>query len=382
MNLGDKMFKKKNNELDIEKINNSVSLLNKILRIMYILIAIIGIYLVIKLVQELKIKDTIIIILKTIAPVFIGLFVAWLFDPIVKKMQRKGIRRVVGTTLIYIAVISFLIILIAAIIPVLTDQINDFAKSIPATFDAFKTWLSSITNNIDIEGFNVKSFNSEITSKLETFATDLAQSLPNLTVNFVKSIFSGIVTLAIGLIIGFYFLMGFDNAGDLIITLFPKNMQKDTRELANEINHSLRKFVEGALLDATFIFIIISIAFALIGLKAPLLFGLFCAITNIIPYAGPYIGGIPAVIVGLSQSTLIGILVLIVIVIVQFLEGNFLQPVIMSKTTKLHPVTIMVGLLLFGHFFGILGMVISTPIIAASKSILMFFNEKYEIINL
>lgn len=376
------MFKKKNNELDIAKINDSVNLLNKILRIMFILIAIAGIYLGIKLIQELKIKDIVIDILKIIAPIFIGLFVAWLFDPLVKKMQRKGIKRPLGATIIYVVFIVLVIVLIATIIPILTEQINDFVKTIPSIFNIITDWLKDLTKGISIEGIDINNFTNEITNKLGSFATDLAQSLPNLTVNFVKNLFSGIITLVVGLIIGFYFLIGFDNAGELIITLFPKNIQKDTRELTNEVNNSFRKFVQGALLDATFVFIITSIAFAIIGLKAPLLFGLFCGITNVIPYAGPYIGGAPAVIVGLSQGPLTGVLTLVAVVIIQFLEGNFLQPVIMSKTTKLHPVTIITGLLIFGHFFGIIGMVVSTPIIAAVKSIFMFFNEKYEIINL
>ena len=376
------MFKKKNDELNIEKINDSVSLLNKILRIMFVLIIIIGVYLGIKLIQELKIKDIIIDILKIIAPVFIGLFVAWLFDPLVKKMQRKGIKRGIGAIIVYIVFISLLIILIAAIIPILTEQINDFVKTIPSIFTIITDWLKDITKGINIEGIDINNFTTEVTNKLGSFATSLAQSLPNLTVNFLKSFFSGILTFVIGLIIGFYFLIGFDNAGELIITLFPKNIQKDTRELTNEVNNSFRRFVEGALLDATFVFIITSIAFAIVGLKAPLLFGLFCGVTNVIPYAGPYIGGAPAVIVGFSQGPLIGVLTLLAVALIQFLEGNFLQPVIMSKTTKLHPVTIITGLLIFGHFFGIIGMVISTPIIAAVKSIFMFFNEKYEIINL
>lgn len=376
------MFKKKNDELNIEKINDSVSLLNKILRIMFVLIIIIGVYLGIKLIQELKIKDIIIDILKIIAPVFIGLFVAWLFDPLVKKMQRKGIKRGIGAIIVYIVFISLLIILIAAIIPILTEQINDFVKTIPSIFTIITDWLKDITKGINIEGIDINNFTTEVTNKLGSFATSLAQSLPNLTVNFLKSFFSGILTFVIGLIIGFYFLIGFDNAGELIITLFPKNIQKDTRELTNEVNNSFRRFVEGALLDATFVFIITSIAFAIVGLKAPLLFGLFCGITNVIPYAGPYIGGAPAVIVGFSQGPLTGVLTLLAVALIQFLEGNFLQPVIMSKTTKLHPVTIITGLLIFGHFFGIIGMVISTPIIAAVKSIFMFFNEKYEIINL
>ena len=129
------------------------------------------------------------------------------------------------------------------------------------------------------------------------------------------------------------------------------------------------------------LFVFQSLALSLAGLEAPMVFGLFCAVTNVIPYVGPYIGGIPAVVVGLSISPMTGLFVLIAVVVAQSLESYFLQPIVMGKTMKLHPVTIMLGLLIFGHFFGIFGMIISTPIIAAVKAIFMFFNEKYELIN-
>ena len=129
------------------------------------------------------------------------------------------------------------------------------------------------------------------------------------------------------------------------------------------------------------VFVISSICFAIAGLKAPLLFGLFCGITNVIPYAGPYIGGAPAVIVALSQSPKIGIVVLISIIVIQTLEGNLIQPLIMSKSARLHPVTVIIGLLVFGHFFGIIGMAISTPVIGACKALFLFFDEKYNILN-
>ena len=163
--------------------------------------------------------------------------------------------------------------------------------------------------------------------------------------------------------------------------LIPKKYREETRRLLYSLNIPLKKFVQGALLDCSVIFVINAIGFSIIGLKAPLLFALFCAITNVIPYVGPYIGGAPAVIIGLTQSTSIGIIVLIFIVIVQALEGNLLQPLIMSKTTKLSPIVIILGLLVFGHFFGIWGMVLSTPILGVLKELLNFFDEKYDFLN-
>ena len=129
------------------------------------------------------------------------------------------------------------------------------------------------------------------------------------------------------------------------------------------------------------VFITQTIGLTLAGLEAPIVFALFCALTDIIPYFGPYIGGIPAVIVGFTISPITGICVLIAIIIVQLLENNFYQPLIMGHTMKLHPVTIMVGLLIFQHFFGILGMVIATPVIACLKVLTEFINEKLQIFN-
>ena len=88
----------------------------------------------------------------------------------------------------------------------------------------------------------------------------------------------------------------------LFLVFYLKNFQDTTRDLVNEVNTSLRKYVQGTLMLASLVFVVSTIGFFISGLKAPLLFGLFCGITDIIPYLGPYIGGIPAVVVGFSQS--------------------------------------------------------------------------------
>lgn len=378
------MFRKNENKdtLDVNSLNSVIGLSKKLLKLLYGLFIALAVYLVLLLIKELNITPTILVILKVLTPLFIGLFLAWLFDPFVKILKKKGIKRGYGTAIVYIVFISILAIIICSLIPILIEQINDFAKSLPAIFESLRGAIDGIFDNLNkIDGFDAISLKNDIFTKIEEFGIGLTKSLPEILVNVVKTFFSGIGTFGVGLIIGFYLLISFDNASDLIITWLPKKAQNDARDLSNEVNTSLRKFITGALLDCFVVFLASSIGFLIVGLKAPLLFGLFCGLTNVIPYAGPYIGGAPAVIVGLSQGPITGIATLIVIVVIQMLEGNFLQPVIMSKTTKLHPVTIMIGLLLFGHFFGILGMAISTPVIAALKTIAIFFIEKYDLLS-
>ena len=377
------MFRKKDIDKNINftDLNSAIHLLKEILKIAYVLCIIVGIYAITIIFKEWHLGETILIVLKTISPLFIGLFLAWLFEPIVTFLQRKGMRRVFGALLTYVGFVGCILLLLGSIFPLLSEQINDFVKIIPTVFDSIQNWIDNIFMKFDnIPNVDIMTTKENIFKNIEALGTDLTSALPDMIVKIVKSLISGTGSLVIGIIIGFYLSIGFKNTTESIITLLPKRMRDDSRELVNEINTTCRHFVKGALIDASIIFVISSLAFMLCGLKAPLLFGLFCGITNVIPYAGPYIGGVPAVIVAFSQGTTTGILILIAIIIIQAIEGNFLQAFIMSKSTKLHPVTIITGLLIFGYFFGIIGMVVSTPIIGAIKAIFMFFNEKYEII--
>ncbi len=367
-------------EIDKQKLNDLIILAKKVLKILYILLIVIGLYSIVRLTKEVGIVGFVFTLLRIIAPLFIGFIVAWLFDPLVKWLQKRGVRRSLGTAFVYVLVIGLFILIIGGIIPLLSEQLNEFIKIIPSIIDNCKLWLDGILNRLSvIDGLDVVAIEKETMGKIIEVSTNLTSALPSMLVDFVKELLSGMGAIVVGLVIGFYLLMSFDNVNETLITLFPKKIQRNTNELIYEVNHSLRKFVMGALVDSVLIFVVSSIGFVIIGLKAPFLFSLFCALTNIIPYAGPYIGGIPAVIVGFSQSPTVGILTLVIIVVVQFLEGNFIQPLVMSKTTKLHPVTIMIGLLIFGHFWGILGMFISTPVIASLKAILVYFDDKYNL---
>lgn len=369
---------KEKEEVNIKKLNEVIDISRILLKVAFILLILAAVYAGIKLIDIINIMPFIRTLLRLISPLFIGLVIAWLFDPIVTKLQKKGLRRGLGTTVVYVAFVGIIIIVLYSIIPLLTDQLTDFAKMIPNVMSTVQGWIDNFFNNFaNIEGFDVDGTKLQMMAKIQEFGTNMAQNLPEITVNFVGSFFSFMGTFLVGLIIGFYFLVGFENV-HAVLSFIPKRIRKDTILLLDDANESLRNFVRGAAIDSTLIFVVQSILFCITGLKAPLLFGLFCGLTNVIPYAGPYIGGIPAIIVAFSQSPTIGVFTLIAVVSVQFIEGNFLQPIIMSKSTKLHPVTIMLGLLVFGYFWGVLGMVVSTPLIAVFKTTFMYFDNKYD----
>lgn len=368
-------------EIDKKKVNELVILSKNFMKIAYILLIVVGIYALTILLKEWQVLDFFKTVLGIISPLFVGLVVSWLFDPMVTYFTKKNINRKLSTAIVYAIFLGILAIIVGMILPLLSDQLNDFAQTIPQIFGSIKDWISDIfvkLNNID--GFDAENVKNNLFTNIEQIGTNLTSSLPTIIVTTISNLFSGIVVIAVGLIIGFYLLISFDNIGD-VLEFLPEGIKEDSNNVVDAVNTSLRKFVQGALIDSTLVFVVSTLCFWLVGLKAPILFGLFCGITNVIPYAGPYIGGAPAVIVAFAQNPTVGILTLVVIVIIQFIEGNFFQPVIMSKTTKLHPVTIMLGLLIFGYFWGIIGMVVSTPIIAATKAIFIYFDNKYDLLS-
>lgn len=379
--VNEEVKKNKEVKLDVRGINSIIKLTRKLLQIGLYMAIILIIYFGIVLGKEAGLFELIVNVLGIISPLFIGLVIAWLFNPLVNKLKNRGINRTLSAVLVYVVILGVITLALFALVPTLYTQIQDFAKVIPNVFDKFQNYIDGIFQKLDtIQNFDAWAIRDGLFEQIEGVVTGIASSLPNMLIGIISSFASGMGSIIVGLIIGFFLLVSFEST-DSFIDFLPKKIQTSTRELLHKIDDALRSFVTGSILDCTFIFIISSIGLYFAGLKAPLLFGLFCGITNIIPYAGPYIGGIPAVLVGFSQGITTGILTLIVLCVIQFLEGNFLQPVILSKTTKLHPVTIILGLLIFGNLWGILGMIISTPLLAASKAIILFFDEKYDILD-
>lgn len=373
-------MKKREEKLDYHKLNEVLNLGNNILKILLIAIIIVGIYVILMVLKELKVIDLILSILSILSPLFIGITIAWLINPLVNYLDKKGIRRGLGITLSYIVLIVLLLLIIISIIPIIYDQLIDLTNSIPTITESMHNTINSIVDKFNgVDVIDTEVLKNRLFKIVSNYGNNITNSLPNMLVTRTLGLISGIGNFLIGLIIGFFMLLSFNNITDTFLIFIPDRYHENTKELINRINKSLRGYVMGALFDATIIFIACSIVFALIGLKAPILFALFCAIMNVIPYAGPYIGAVPALIVGFSQSTGIGIGVGISIIVIQSLEGNILSPIVMSKTTKLHPVTIIVGLLIFGHLFGMIGMLLSTPIISVGKTIIEFIDSKYHV---
>lgn len=373
-------IKKKDDSIDYRKVNEGIRVGVTLLKIILFLAVVLLVYVSLKLTRELKIFVIIGRILKIIMPFFIGIAIAWLFDPMVRSLEKKKVNRPLGVVFVYVMFLAFIVLLLYAMIPMVIDQLNELIAAAPSFFNETKDWIDGFFDGLTkTMGYDFVDIKNQLYESVNKIGNTFTVGLPTQLVGIVTNILQGGVNLLIGLLVGFYMLFDFGNVKEHLLSLVPKKYRKDTRDLVDRLNGNLRSYVSGTFKIMFILFVFQSVALGIAGLKAPMVFGLFCAVTNVIPYVGPYIGGVPAVLVGLSMDPMTGICALIAVVIAQVLESYFLQPLVMGKTMKLHPVTIMIGLLVFGSFFGILGMILATPIIALVKTIFLFFNEKFSL---
>ncbi len=365
-------------DINTNDVNEVLSLTKKILKILYFVFIACLILAVIIAIKQLKIMPIFTDLLKVISPFFIGFVIAWLLRPITIKVSQKIKNNTLSAIMVFSAFVLILFGIMYIFIPTVYNEVNELVGLIPGFVESITQNINNLFKSLAENGLNLGDFQAKLLSEITTFGTDFAKTLPNTIINFIVGLFSGVGTFLMSLIIGIYLLIDYDNIGEHIKKLIPNKFKKDVINLSNRMGTEVRKCVNGTFLVALVVLICDSIGFALVGLNAPILFGLFCGLTDLIPFIGPYIGGAAAVIVGLTQSPLIGIGTLIICVIVQIFENYILQPIIMSKASQTHPVAIIIALLVFGHFFGIIGMILAAPILTIARVLYTFTKEKLE----
>lgn len=371
------MKKENEKKVNYEDLNGVIKLSSKILKIIYVLIILVIIYAATKISKEWGIITFILNILKVLTPLFIGFLIAWLLDPFIMWLEKKKTSRLSASIIVYAVILGVIVLIFNSFIPLILDQINDLAKAIPGIFDNLGNWINNFFEGIiSNEYVDANSIKEQIFLSIQDLAKNLTTTVPNKILSLANGLFSTLGTFVVGLIMGFYLLNSYDKAKAKVNSLVPKRFEEDYKELSSGINASLFGFVKGMFFSSSIVFVAAAILLSIIGLRAPLLFALIAAILNVVPYLGPYLGIIPAAIVGFSQGQTTGILVIILLGIIQVIEGNILHPIIMSKTMKLHPITILVSILIFGYLFGMLGVLIAAPLAAVVKVIYQFIMKK------
>lgn len=303
------------------------------------------------------------IFMTAISPFIVAAFISYLLHPLVEKVHREGIPRGLAIGLIYLMFFGVVGYGLFKGIPVFINQMIDVAERAPEMAELYRNYIVRFHSQTSNWPFGLHERLEQIINtmemKLSSFVNVLIEGLSGLSDFFL---FVVLIPL-----ISFYLLKDADRIIAFGLKLFPKKTRGTIKQFLTDIDHSLGGYLRGQLLVCSIIGTFAAILFWFFGMNYPLLLGIIIGVTNIIPYFGPLIGAVPALLVAVTISTSMVIKVAIIIIVLQFLEGNVISPIIMGKTLKLHPLVIIFALLVGGEIGGILGLILAVPILAFLK---------------
>ncbi|MEZ0482891.1 AI-2E family transporter [Planococcus sp. SSTMD024] len=316
------------------------------------------------------------VFMKTVVlPVVLALILYYLLRPVLRLLERFKIPRIWGILIIFLGGIGLLTLLSVLVFPFLREQFQNLIEEFP---DYFMRLLNNIDqflrNSLVGDYYRDSSFNIE--ALIATLPASIADTLQATVTGIITRVTSWISTIT-GVILSivivpfilFYLLKDGDKLPGYFLKLLPPRFRGDTREVLKDADKQLGAYIQGQLIVAFCIGVMVYIGFLIIGMDYALLLGALAMVTSIVPYIGPAIAITPAAIIALVTSPFMLVKLAIVWTVVQLVEGNLISPQVMGKTMYIHPVTIIFVLLTAGSLFGVVGVILGIPMYALLRVI-------------
>lgn len=303
-----------------------------------------------------------------IGPFLLAYTLAYLLNPLVTGLEKHGVSRNMSITLVFLGILGVIALTFFVILPVLYNEISKLSARLPEIMEAFNQqmngWREKLTGS-GLPGEVLKAVDNHLGEMEGSFGTSLDLWLDNLPQHL-----SLLTYYALSPVMAIYFLADWKRMGKWFMRIVPNRFRMEWLRLWQDINHVLRRFIRGNLLVAVVVGVLIGIGVKIIGMDYALLIGVICGICDLIPYFGPLIGAVPSVLLGLTQSTGMALKIVLVIIIVQQLEGNYISPKLMGDSVGLHPIWIVFALLAGETIAGFWGMLLAVPLAAVLRVIL------------
>ncbi len=317
---------------------------------------------------------------RAIRTVLVPVALAWLISlivfPIVRYLEKKGIRpRALTVTVVYIMMGLFIAGLLIFLVPLFSNQLRQFfASDYPNIMTYFSTqFRDEFVLGPEIYDFlaNAIASSNVINNVIENFFGSLTRLIPS-------TFYAIAMVVAILPILLLFYLLDYEKVNRAIGSLIPKRYTKTGLELSNHLNVTVGSYIRGQFFLMLAIGTVATMVYKLIGLEYYFVFGMLVGIANIIPYFGALIAMIPVVIYAFitQDVTTSPLLIVAVNIVLQFIEGSVFQPVIMGKQLELHPIIIVISILFFGSLFGVLGIIFASPIAATIRVLYSFYKQK------
>jgi putative permease len=309
-------------------------------------------------------------------PLITSYIICLVVTPILKSLVKLGINKILSIILLLVGMSFFVVYPVVKLTPVVKNEFERFQNYIPTVESYLRKKYSKATefvNNKTGFEFSDEYFNNGIEYTSKTL-TNILLHTPNILASFIEWLF--LLPFLI-----FFILKDSRTLGKKILKLVPNCIFEKTYYILHKFNQQVGNYIFAKVVEALIVGVIITSGLLILDVRFSLLLGFIAALTNIVPYLGPVLGFVPAIIVSLIEHDIGGTLYAVVILysVANVIDLAFVFPLLVSRIVNLHPVIVVISVILGSQYMGVLGMIISIPFAAIIK--LMFqeiYSELYE----
>ncbi|WP_195946222.1 AI-2E family transporter [Paraclostridium bifermentans] len=324
-------------------------------------------------------------IISTLQPFIIGAVIAYLLNFILvfveermlsknklNKLKPKS-KRAIGLLVTYIVAFILLALFIQFVLPQLVESMLGLVNDIPTYLTNLSDLLTKYTKDLNIDKEYLDIAVTKLTDFINYFISVAAGLLP-VVGQALGIVASSIWNIVLGVIISIYLLIDKEKfcalGRKVVCAVFNEKHSKRILQLVDRSNDTFGKFLSGKIIDSAIIGVLTFVVLTIFKMPYVLLISVIIGITNIIPFFGPFFGAIPATIIILFVSPIKALWFILIIIVIQQLDGNIIGPKILGDSIGISAFWILFSLLVAGKFLGLVGMIIGVPLFAIIYSII------------
>lgn len=331
-------------------------------------------------------SEKISILIGILYPFIIGFAIAYLLNFILKFYEhtildnvqgssklKKGHKRSISLILTYLTAAGIFYLFVHFIVPQLIDSIMGLVNDVPMYVDNVTKLFDDVMKETNLSP-EYTALIQEQMNKYINIIMDFAKEVIPVVGNTLKMIASSIWNIVLGIIISVYLLIDkeyfFAINRKITCALFSDKMASRIFELTHRTNEIFGKFLSGKIIDSAIIGVLSFVVFSIFKIPYTLLISVIIGVTNIIPFFGPFIGAVPCFVLVLFESPTKAVVFLVLIFIIQQIDGNIIGPKILGDSIGISAFWILFAILVAGELFGFIGMIIGVPLFAIIYSII------------
>jgi predicted PurR-regulated permease PerM len=291
-----------------------------------------------------------------VAILILAIIVATAVSPVAGWFEKRGIPRLLSVLAIYIVGMAIVGFIFYLLLPPLAAELRNLAVQFPLYYNKLINFFSTFEGTSG--GVQITQNMQQLLNNASLRLTQAASSLFSSILNVVGGIFAALIVIALS----FYLAITGDGVKKFLISITPRTYEEYVVQLWGRVEKKIGRWIRGQLLLGVIIGVIVFTGLKIFGIPYALSLAVLAGILELLPFAGPIIAAVPAVILGFINSAALGLILIIFYTLVQQLENQLIVPQVMKRAVGMHPVVVIVALLAGAKLGGIVGVLIAIPV--------------------